>query len=98
MLEVAMNELKTEMKPLVISRVFAAPREMVFAAWSTAEHLKNWFSPEGCSVPKAEVEFRASGVFAFTMRLPDGEEHEARGHFVEIDAPARLVFAQDVIF
>ena len=36
---------------------FAAPRELVFKAWSSAEHIKRWFSPAGFSVPDAEVDF-----------------------------------------
>ena len=43
-------------EPLVISRHFAAPRDLVFKAWSSAEHIKRWFSPEGYSVPEAEID------------------------------------------
>ena len=46
------SEIKSEIasvqpEPLVISRHFAAPRDLVFKAWSSAEHIKRWFSPEG---------------------------------------------------
>ena len=51
-------------EPLEISRLFDAQRERVFAAWSTSDRVARWFSPEHCSVPKAEVDFRAGGVFA----------------------------------
>jgi Activator of Hsp90 ATPase homolog 1-like protein len=77
--------IKTE--PLVISRTFAAPRDLVFRAWSSAEHMKRWFSPEGCSVPEAEIDFRAGGVFAVRMHLPTGEDHWARGAFDEVSPP-----------
>jgi len=60
-----------ELKPLVISRSFAARRELVFQAWSSAEHMKRWFSPEGLSVPEAEVDFRPGGVCTICMRSPD---------------------------
>jgi uncharacterized protein YndB with AHSA1/START domain len=82
--------------PLVISRIFPAPRERVFAAWSTAAHMQRWFSPEHCSVPAAEVDFRPGGVCAICMRLPDGQEHWARGHFLEVVAPERLVLCLEV--
>lgn len=93
-----MSEVKAGVKPerLVISRVFAAPREVVFSAWSTAAHLRNWFSPETCSVPEARVDFRPGGVFELCMQLPDGEKHWQRGHFTEIVAPERLAFTAAV--
>jgi uncharacterized protein YndB with AHSA1/START domain len=83
-------------KPLVISRVFAAPREVVFKAWSSAEHIKRWFSPEGAEVSEAEVEFRPGGAIAVCMRLPDGTEHWSRGRFGEIVAPEKLTFEGEV--
>jgi uncharacterized protein YndB with AHSA1/START domain len=84
-------------KSLTISRLFAVPRELVFNAWSSAEHMKRWFSPEGCDVPDAEIDFRPGGVFAVCMRLPDGTEHWSRGVFVEVVPSERLSFAGEVI-
>ena len=78
--------------PLVIARTFAAPRGLVFQAWSNAEHIKRWFSPETLTVPEAEVDFRPGGVFAVCMRAPDGTDHWCRGTFIEILPPERLVF------
>lgn len=97
-------KLTTEMSnaatapPLELSRVFAAPRERVFQAWSHADHIRRWFSPEGCSVPEAKVDFRVGGAFVVVMRLPDGTEHVSRGTFVEIVAPERLVLELGVDF
>jgi len=82
--------------PLEISRLFDAPRERVFAAWSSGERVARWFSPEGCSVPQAEVDFRAGGVFAVTMRLPDGQDNLCRGAFDEVTPPSRLAFTMEV--
>jgi uncharacterized protein YndB with AHSA1/START domain len=84
-------------EPVEISRLFDASRERVFAAWSSAERVARWFSPEGCSVPKAEIEFRPGGVFSVVMRLPDGQEHLCRGAFEEVTPPARLAFAMEVV-
>jgi uncharacterized protein YndB with AHSA1/START domain len=97
------SEMKSETasvkpEPLVISRHFAAPRDLVFKAWSSAEHIKRWFSPEGYSVPEAEIDFRASGVFAVCMRMPSGEVHWMRGAFDEVSAPDRLAFTAGVTF
>ena len=85
-------------EPLVISRHFAAPRDLVFKAWSSAEHIKRWFSPEGYSVPEAEIDFRAGGVFAVCMRMPTGEDHWMKGAFDEVSAPDRLAFTAGVTF
>jgi uncharacterized protein YndB with AHSA1/START domain len=76
---------------LNVSRVFQAPREQVFAAWSSAEHVKHWFCPQIFTVPHATVEFRVGGKFDVCMRAPSGQEHWTRGHFVEIIPNARLV-------
>jgi uncharacterized protein YndB with AHSA1/START domain len=80
-------------KEVVITRVFDAPRRLVFAAWSSAEHLMRWWGPNGFGVPECKVEFRAGGVFDLCMRGPDGTDYWMRGAFREIVAPERIVFA-----
>jgi uncharacterized protein YndB with AHSA1/START domain len=77
--------------PVKLSRFFDAPPELVFKAWSTAEHVKNWFSPETYSVPQANVDMRVGGAFEVCMRAPDGTEHWSRGTFAELDPPRSLV-------
>ncbi|HWI27197.1 MAG TPA: SRPBCC family protein [Stellaceae bacterium] len=77
--------------PLKLSRVLHAPRETVFRAWSSAEHVKRWFCPEGFAIPEARVEPQVGGAFEVCMRSPAGEEHWMRGRFVEIAPPSRLV-------
>ncbi|HXT08685.1 MAG TPA: SRPBCC domain-containing protein [Roseiarcus sp.] len=86
------------MKPesIEISRLFDAPPERVFAAWSSAERIARWFSPQGCSVPQAEVDFQRGGAFAVVMRMPDGQDNHCRGAFEEVTAPSRLAFAMEV--
>jgi uncharacterized protein YndB with AHSA1/START domain len=77
--------------PLRLSRIFHARRETVFKAWSSAEHVKRWFSPETFTVPEATVEMHPGGPFELCMRSPAGEEHWLRGKFVEIVPHTRLV-------
>jgi uncharacterized protein YndB with AHSA1/START domain len=92
------NEVKTGIKPepLVISRTFPVPREQVFKAWSSAEHLKRWFSPEGYTVPEAEIDFRPGGVCAICMRSSEGQDFWSRGKYLEIAPPQRLVFTSAI--
>ncbi len=77
--------------PLRTSRVFQAPRQTVFRAWSTAEHVKNWFSPQTFSVAEAKVEMWVGGAFEVCMLSPTGEKHWVRGVFVEVAPYSRLV-------
>ena len=81
---------------LTISRAFAAPRELVFQCWTSAERMKRWFSPDGVEVPEAEIDFRPGGAIAVCMRLPDGTEHWSRGRFGEIVPPEKLTFEGEV--
>src|SRR5712671_4038870 len=77
--------------PLRLSRVFHARRETVFKAWSSADHVKRWFSPETFTVSDAKVQMHVGGPFEVCMRSPTGEEHWIRGTFMEVTPQARLV-------
>jgi uncharacterized protein YndB with AHSA1/START domain len=88
---------KVQPAPLRVSRVFSAPRETVFKAWSSAEHVKRWFCPNGYSVPEATVEMRVGGRFEVCMRSPEGMEHWTKGTFTEVTAPERLTIDHHVI-
>jgi uncharacterized protein YndB with AHSA1/START domain len=83
--------------PLRVSRVFSAPREALFKAWSSADHIKRWFCPDGYSVPEAIVEMRVGGRFEVCMRSPEGVEHWTKGTFTEVVAPERLTIDHHVI-
>jgi len=83
--------------PLVVSRIFPAPRDLVFRAWSSADHLKRWFCPAGFSVPEARVEFRVGGDFNICMRSPEGQDHWTRGKYTEIVPNSRLVIDMQAI-
>ena len=87
---------RRQQPPLRISRVLHARRETVFRAWSSAEHVKRWFSPEGFTVSAATVEARVGGPFEVCMRSPQGDEHWMRGRFVEIVPPSRLAIDAEV--
>lgn len=77
---------------LVMSRVFDAPRELVFKAWSSAEFLTKWFGPRGFKIPHCNVDFRVGGSYKLCMRAPDGTDFWTEGTYLEIDPPKRLAF------
>jgi uncharacterized protein YndB with AHSA1/START domain len=76
----------------LITRVLHAPRELVFQAWTTPEHMTRWFGPRGFTLPECEIEFRAGGGFRFVLRGPDGKDYPFDGQYVEIAEPERIVF------
>ncbi len=88
---------KVQPAPLRVSRIFSAPRETVFKAWSSADHVKRWFCPNGYSVPEATVEMRVGGRFEVCMRSPEGMEHWTKGTFTEVVAPERLAIDHHLI-
>ena len=79
-------------RELVISRTFDAPRNIVFEAWSRAEHLVRWFGPSAFSLPSCVIDFRVGGSYRFCMRSPEGEDHWVWGEYREIVVPERIVF------
>jgi uncharacterized protein YndB with AHSA1/START domain len=78
-------------KPFVISRVFDAPRNRVWKAWTEVEQLKQWFSPQGFTVIAAKMDFRPGGSYHYGMRAPTGQEMWGKWVFREITEPERLV-------
>jgi len=79
-------------RELVIVRVFDAPRELVFAAWTQGTHLARWSAPEGMTIAFGECDVRPGGAYRCTMREPDGTEHRLGGVYREVVPPERLVF------
>jgi uncharacterized protein YndB with AHSA1/START domain len=77
---------------LVISRVFDAPRGVVFKAWTDPEHLARWWGPQGFATISCVMDVRPGGAWCRSMRSPDGREHRKRGVYREVVEPERLVF------
>ena len=79
-------------REISITRIFAAPRDLVWRAWTEADQLAQWFMPHGFTVPACDMDLRPGGKFTMTVRGPDGTESPTGGEFREIDPPERLVF------
>ena len=79
-------------REIVVTRVFNAPRRLVFEAWTNPEHLPHWMlGPEGWTMPVCEIELRVGGAWHFVWRRADGTEMGMRGLYQEIMPPERLV-------
>ncbi len=78
-------------REIVMTRVFDAPRNLVFDAFSKPELLKRWFGPRGWSLVVCEVDFKVGGKWRFVLRGPDGREMGMRGVHREIAPPERTV-------
>ncbi len=76
---------------LVITRVFDAPRELVFRAWTEPEHLVRWWGPNGFTTPVCKIDLRPGGVWHLCMRSPDGRDYWSKGIYREIVVPERIV-------
>jgi len=77
---------------LLITRSFDAPRRLVFAVWSSAEHQMHWMGLKYFTVPSCEVDFRPGGSYRTCVRSPEGQEVVMSGTYREIVEPSRLVF------
>jgi uncharacterized protein YndB with AHSA1/START domain len=79
---------------MTITRVFKAPRELVFDAWTDPQQFARWFGGSAVDVPidTVSMDVRPGGTWKATMVLPDGG-HEIHwlGEYVEVDPPERLV-------
>ena len=85
-------DLQSDPRSIVGSRVFDAPRDLVFAAFSDPKHLAQWWGPNGFSTTTHSFEFRAGGVWRFVMHGPDGRDYQNRVTYDEIVAPERIVY------
>lgn len=80
-------------REISITRTFNAPRPVVFDAWTKAEHVRHWWSPDGVPLAVCEIDLRPGGAFRFVHRTQQGEGPAFTGTYREIVAPERLVFA-----
>lgn len=79
-------------REVIITRIFDAPREVVFKAWTDPKQLAKWFGPKGFRNPVCEADARVGGAWHIVMRSPDGTEHPCGGVYREVVVPERLVF------
>jgi uncharacterized protein YndB with AHSA1/START domain len=77
---------------ILLTRVFDAPRALVFAAYSKPEHVRRWWGPRRYELTVCEMDFRPGGTWRFVQRDTDGSEYGFHGEYREIVRPERLVY------
>jgi uncharacterized protein YndB with AHSA1/START domain len=79
-------------REVAMTRVFDAPRRLVFEAWTNPEHLPHWMlGPAGWTMPVCEIDLRPGGAWHFVWRKADGAEMAMTGVYREVTPPERLV-------
>ncbi|RYY67336.1 MAG: SRPBCC domain-containing protein [Chitinophagaceae bacterium] len=77
---------------IFITRIFDAPRQLVFNAWVDVEHLKNWYAPEGCSINFEHINVKNGGTFHSVIRTPTGYVCWCTGTYMEVTPFERIIF------
>jgi len=86
------NSAAASERTVIATRLFDAPREVVFKAWTDPKQLGQWFPPKDFTSPRCEVDPRPGGIFRCDMKGPDGEVFVGKGVFREVVQNERLVF------
>ncbi len=85
------SETKQEIHPIIITRVFDAPVDLFYKAWTDPEHIEKWWGPEGMTTKVIEYDFKVGGRTKFVMTAPDGTEYPVTGRFIEIVENEKIV-------
>ncbi len=81
----------TKEQELVITRIFDAPRELVWKAWTDPERVKRWWGPKGFTAPVCKIDLRVGGKYLYCMRSPEGKDYWSTGVYREIVPLERIV-------
>lgn len=82
---------REEDREIVTTRIFDAPRDLVWQAWSEPQHLRHWWGPKGFRNTFETFEFKPGGLWHLTMHGPDGTDYPNEWVFVEIVPPSLIV-------
>lgn len=79
-------------KEITITRIFDAPRNLVWKAWSNPELIKKWWGPKDFTSPECQIDMKVGGKYVFCMQSPDGEKYYSAGSFLEIVPMEKIVY------
>ena len=89
-------EIEIQDKEFVITRLFNAPKELVFKVWTDPEHIKNWWPVKPFIASRIEIDVREGGEYSYTMRSAEGQEFPPyQGKFIEIVENEKIVYSID---
>jgi uncharacterized protein YndB with AHSA1/START domain len=83
---------RNDLQEFVITRVFDAPRDLVWKAFTEPQRMKEWWGPKGVTITKSEMDLRPGGSYHYAMRTPDGNTMWGKFVYREITPPSRMVF------
>ena len=97
-----LNEIVTAQATMMersieIVRIFDAPRELVYEAWTDPEHMTQWWGPKAFTNHSCKLDVRPGGAWQIVMRSPDGMDFRCEGIYSEVAPPERLVFTNDAV-
>ncbi|MCG6857933.1 MAG: SRPBCC family protein [Salaquimonas sp.] len=78
-------------REIVIERLIAAPRHVVWKAWAEPGNIEQWWGPDGFTTTTHQRDFRSGGIWRFTMHGPDGRDYENRIDYLEVVENERIV-------
>ena len=81
----------SEVERMTITRIFDAPRELVWKAWTDPKYVMQWWGPKGFTAPVCKMDFRVGGKFLCCMRSPDGQDFWNAGEYHEIVPLEKIV-------
>lgn len=82
-------------RELIMTRKFAAPRDLVWEAMSKPEYVKRWYGLAILTLTVCEIDLRVGGRWRFVLRAPDGSEHGFTGEYLQIQAPEKIVHTEN---
>ena len=85
-------DLTSDPRVMTGTRLYGAPRDLVFAAFTDPKHLAKWWGPDGFTLTTHSFDFRNGGVWRFVMHGPDGRDYQNRVTFDDIVRPERLIY------
>ena len=83
----------SEIERMVVTRIFDAPRELVWKAWTDPKYVMQWWGPKGFTAPICKIDFRVGGKFLYCMRTPDGHVGWNAGEYHEIVLHEKIVYS-----
>lgn len=87
------TNVETNGRELIMTRIFDAPHELVFEAYSSCEHLKNWWGPKEWPMDECTMDFKEGGTWHYCLRGPnEGDESWGKAIYEEIDKPDKIVY------